>query len=116
MFNFDEASNQTKQVVDGVLKSYSEMADGFQAIAAESGDYYKKSFQDMSAFMEALAGVRTVDAAYELQTSYAKSSYDGFVSQATKIGEMYAQLAKSACRPYETPNPKSTAVVVPQAA
>ncbi|TXL69006.1 phasin family protein, partial [Pantoea vagans] len=45
----------------------------------------------------------------ELQTSFVKSSYESFVSEATKLGEMYADLAKSAYKPYEAPI--ATAVV-----
>jgi hypothetical protein len=29
-----------------------------------------------------------------MQSAYAKSAYEGFVAQATKIGELYADLAK----------------------
>ncbi|WP_117191373.1 phasin family protein [Rhizobium terrae] len=116
MFNFDEASKKSKEAMDGMLKSYSEMAKGFQAIATEASDYSKKSFQDMSSFMEALSGVRSIEAAYELQTNYIKSSYEAFVAEATKMSDMYADLAKTAYKPYEAPVAKSTAVVVPNAA
>lgn len=116
MFNFDEASKQSKDAMDGMLKSYSEVAKGFQAIASETTDYSKKSFQDMTSYFEALAATRTVEAAYDLQTRYIKSSYEGFVAQSSKIGEMYAELAKTAYKPYEAPVAKTTAVVVPNAA
>ena len=38
-----------------------------------------------------------------MQTSYARSAYENFVSETTRLGEMYADLAKSAYKPYEAP-------------
>lgn len=103
MFNFDDANKKSKEAVDTALKTYSETAKGFQAIAAEAAEYSKKSFQDAVTHFETLAGVKSFEAAFELQTSYAKSAYENFVSETTKLGEMYADLAKSAYKPYDAP-------------
>ena len=116
MFNFDEANKKSKEAMDGMLKSYSEIAKGYQAIATEATDYSKKSFQDMTGFMEALASTRNVEAAFELQTNYVKSAYESFIAESTKITDMYADLAKTAYKPYEAPVAKSTAVVTANAA
>ncbi|MBW6420087.1 phasin family protein [Rhizobium sp. XQZ8] len=116
MFNFDDASKQSKDAMDGMLKSYSEVAKGFQAIATETTDYSKKSFQDLTSYVEALTATRTVEAAYDLQTRYIRSSYEGFMAQSSKIGEMYVELAKTAYKTYEPPVAQTTAVVVPNAA
>ncbi|CDZ29213.1 phasin family protein [Neorhizobium galegae] len=116
MFNFDEASKKSKEAMDGMLKSYSEIAKGYQAIATEATDYSKKSFQDMTGFMEALASTRSVEAAFELQTNYVKSAYESFIAESTKITDMYADLAKTAYKPYEAPVAKSTAMVTANAA
>ena len=56
-----------------------------------------------------VSGVRSVEAALEIQTAYVKSSYEGFVAEATKLGEMYADLAKGAYKPYEAPVAKASA-------
>ncbi|CAN7300622.1 phasin family protein [Neorhizobium sp. LjRoot104] len=116
MFNFDEANKKSKEAIDGMLKSYSEIAKSYQAIATEATDYSKKSFQDMTGFMEALASTRSVEAMFELQTNYVKSAYEGFIAESTKITDMYADLAKTAYKPYEAPVAKSTAVVTANAA
>ncbi|MBO3760151.1 phasin family protein [Ciceribacter sp. L1K23] len=107
MFNFDEANRKGKEAMDNALKGYSDVARGFQAIATEATEYSKKSFQDMAAHMEALTSVKSVEQAMELQTSYLKSSYESFVAEATKMGEMYADLAKTAYKPYEAPVSKA---------
>ncbi|KQV81350.1 phasin family protein [Rhizobium sp. Root1220] len=103
MLNFEETSRKSKEAMDTVLKSYTDTAKGFQAIATETADYSKKSFQDAVTHFESLSGVRSLEAVFELQTNYAKSAYESFVSEATKLGEMYSDLAKSAYKPYEAP-------------
>lgn len=109
MFNIDDASKKSKEAMDTMLKNYSEVTKGFQAIAAEATDYSKKSFQDLTSFMEAMTSVKSIEAAFELQTSFMKSSYESFVAEATKMGEMYADLAKIAYRPYEASMGKTVA-------
>lgn len=98
------------------VKSYSAMTKGFQAIATEAADYSKKSFEDSVAHLEKLTSAKSLEAAFELQTNYLKASYEGFFTEATKIGEMYADLAKDAYKPYEAPVAKATAAVKTAAA
>lgn len=111
MFNFDDANRKSKEAVDSMLKSYSDTAKGFQAIASEAAEYSKKSFQDAVTHFETLSGLKSFEAAFELQTNYAKSSYEAFVTEATKLGEMYADLAKNAYKPYEAPMAAAVAKV-----
>lgn len=103
MFNFDDTSKKSKEAVDTFVKSYTTVAQGMQAIATETADYSKKSFENNVAHFEKLSGVKSVEAAVELQTAFVKSAYEGFVAEATKITEMYADLAKGAYKPYEAP-------------
>ena len=123
MLNFDETNRKSKEAMDTALKSYSETAKGFQAIAVEAVEYSKKSFQDAVTHFESLSGARSFEAAFELQTNYLKTAYEGFVTEATKLGEMYSDLAKTAYKPYDAPvattaarAAKATAVVPPAAA
>jgi hypothetical protein len=109
MLNFDDASSKSKEAVDTFVKSYTTVAKGMQAIATEAADYSKKSIEDGVSYFEKLSTVKSVEAAFELQTSYVKSAYEGYIAEATKIGEMYADLAKGAYKPYEAPVAKATA-------
>lgn len=109
MFNFDDANKKSKEAVDTFVKSYTTAAQGWQAIATETADFSKKSFENGLAHFEKLSGVKSVEAAVELQTAFVKSSYEGFVAEATKLGEMYSDLAKGAYKPYEAPVAKATA-------
>ena len=100
--NFEDLQVVGKENVDIALKSFGALSKGTQAIAVEVADYSKKSFEDSTAAMEKLFGVKSLDKAIELQTEYAKTAYEGFVAKATKIGEMYAELAKETYKPFES--------------
>lgn len=117
MFNFDEANRKSKEAVDGMMRGYSDLFKGFQAIATETGEFQKKSFQGMMSYMEQLASARSIETVYEVQTAYARTSYETFVAEAMKLSDMYADLAKSAYKPAEASLQKpSTAIVPAQAA
>ena len=91
-----------KDGMDSAMKTLGSYSKGMQAIAVEIADYSKKSFEDGSAALEKLMGAKTLDKAVEVQSEYAKSAYEGMVSQMTKIGEMYVDLAKDAYKPFES--------------
>ncbi len=116
MFNFEDANKKNKENIDTLLKSYAALTKAFQAIATEAADYSKKAFEDSVAHIEKISSVKSVEAAFELQTNYVKSAYEGYVAEATKLGEMYADLAKDTYKPYEAPVAKATAAVKASAA
>jgi hypothetical protein len=100
--NFDDIQKYGKDNMDATMKAWGLVSKNVQAIAAETADYSKKSFEEGSAALEKLLGAKSLDKAIEIQTSYAKSAYEGFVAQATKMGELYAGLAKETYKPFES--------------
>jgi phasin family protein len=100
--NFEDLQQVSKENADIAMKSFGAVSKSAQAIATEIAGYSKKSFEDSTAALEKLFGVKSLEKAIELQTEYAKSAYEGFVSEASKIGEMYADLAKESYKPFET--------------
>ena len=100
--NFEDLQQVGKQNVEVALKAISAVSKSNQAIAVEVADYSKKAFEDSTAALEKLFSVKSFDKAVEVQTEYARSAYEGFVSKASKIGELYADLAKETYKPFET--------------
>jgi hypothetical protein len=98
---FEDLQMVSKENVDNALKSFGALSKGTQAIAVEVVDYSKKAFEEGTAAMEKLFGVKSYDKAIELQSEYAKTAYEGFVAKASKISEMYAELAKETYKPFE---------------
>ncbi|MBS9476627.1 phasin family protein [Ancylobacter radicis] len=101
MQNVDDLQKLGKDNMELAMKSFGTMSKGVQAIAVEMADYSKKSFEESTAVAEKLFGAKTLDKAVEIQSDYFKSAYESFVSQATKMGELYADLAKETYKPYE---------------
>jgi len=100
--NFEDLQQVSKDNVEVAMKSVGALTKGAQAIAVEVADYSKKSFEDSTAALEKLFGVKSFEKAIELQTEFAKTSYEGFVAKASKIGELYADLAKESYKPFES--------------
>ena len=102
MIQFEEAGKYGKEFMDTGLKSVAALTKGAQAIAAEATDYSKKAYETGSATLEKLFAAKSLEKAIEVQTDYAKSSYETLVAEATKMSELYAEMAKEAYKPFET--------------
>ena len=100
--NFDDIQKLGKDNMDVAMKQFGTVSKGWQAIATEFADYSKKSFEEGSAAVEKLLGAKSLEKAIEIQSDYAKQSYEAFVAEATKIGDLYAELAKEAYKPFES--------------
>ena len=100
--NIDEMQQFGKDNMDAAMKSFGALSKSMQAIAVEMADYSKKLFEQGTAATEQLIGAKSLEKAIEVQTDYAKSSYEGFVAEATKLGELYADLAREAYKPFES--------------
>jgi phasin family protein len=102
MMQFDDASKYGKEFMDTQLKSFASLSKGLQSIATEATEYTKKSFEDGSATFEKMLGAKSLETAIEIQTDYAKKAYEGFVAEATRMSELYAEVAKDAYKPFES--------------
>jgi hypothetical protein len=103
MFNqFEDFQKLSKDNIDLAVKSFGATSKSVQAIATETADYSKKAFEHNSAVVEKLVGVKTLDKAFEIQSDYVKSAYEGFIAYASKVGELYTDLAKDTVKPFET--------------
>jgi hypothetical protein len=98
---FDDMQRMSQANVDTAMKMMGEWGKNWQAIAAEMTDYTKRSFEDGTHTLEKLMSARSFEQAMEIQTTYAKRAYDDYMHQMSKIGGMYAELAKEAYRPIE---------------
>lgn len=99
--NFEDFQKLGKDNVDVAMKQLGTVSKGWQTIATEVADYSKKSFEEGSAALEKLLGAKSLEKAIEIQSDYVKTAYEGFVAQATKMGELYTDLAKESYKPIE---------------
>lgn len=100
-----------KDNYDAVLKSYGQVNKGFQDIGTSFTDYTKQAFADATATFEKVAGAKSLEHAVEIQSQFAKAAYENWMTEMTKIGEMYASVARDAYKPVEKAVEKTAATV-----
>lgn len=96
---FDYEKNSDKAQLETLTTSDVAFGANILAIIAEATDYAKKSMDNRLAFVEKLLGAKSFESAIQIQSEYAKTSYEGFVAETTKMGELYTSLAKEAFNP-----------------
>jgi hypothetical protein len=99
--NFDDMHTMSNANADATMHSIGVVTKGAQAIATEIADYSKRSFEQGAKTVENLLSAKSLDKAMQVQSDYAKAAYEDYVACTTKLGQLYANLAKEAFKPYE---------------
>ena len=112
---FDKATKDVQKLgkdnYEAVVKSYGQMNKGFQDIGTSFSDYTKQAYADATATFEKLVGAKSLEHAIEIQSEYAKTAYEKWMAEMTKVGELYASVARDAYKPVEKAVEKTTATV-----
>lgn len=101
MIQFDQIQNVTREGWDAALRSLGALTAGGQAAATQVADFARHNVEQGSQAAERLMGVRSLDAAMQVQGEYLRTSYEGLVAQATKMGDLASRTAKEAFAPVE---------------
>jgi hypothetical protein len=106
------ADNVTETTTDTVpfkafIAQNAEFNSNILTIATETTNYSKKYLDNSLAFVEKLLGAKSFDTVIQIQSEYAKTSFEDFVAQSKKIGELYSNLPKVAFKPVEEAIAKS---------
>jgi phasin family protein len=96
---FEGLTTFGQENLDAVVKSSEIAAKAAEGIGTEIGAYSKKAFEDGVAAAQDFASAKTMTELFEKQTAYAQSAFEGFVSQATKMNEIYVAAAKDITAP-----------------
>ena len=97
---FEDASAFGQDNVEAMVASSKVIAKAAEEMNAEIMAFSKKSYEDSMAAAKELGSVKSVSDYFEMQTSLAKTAFEGFVAEATKLNEMYAAAAKDAFAPF----------------
>lgn len=99
--DFDNIQAMSKDGIEAGIASATAVTKGFQEVATEVADFSRKSFEDSSSVVEKALAAKSFDKALEVQSDFAKTAYEAYVGQLTKIGEIYLNTAKEAYKPFE---------------
>jgi hypothetical protein len=105
-----EMQNAATENVAAATRSFEGASRVTQEIASQIADYSKRSFEHYSKTLEKLLTAKSPDKAFEAQTEYARSAYEDYVSHATKLGELYTELAQETFKSYQDFAAKATPV------
>jgi len=98
----EDAGVLGKEFVNNGMKSFTSLSKSAQAIVTETSDYTKKSYESGAAAFEKLFSAKSLETAIDIQTDYAKKAYEDFVAESSKLGNLYAEMAKEAYKPFES--------------
>ena len=101
MKSFEEFQSFGKDGIEAYVASSAALTKGVQAMAQETAEFSRKSFEKGTAAFEKLTAAKSVEKALEAQQAFAKESYDAMVAQMTKMNELYLATAKEAFKPFE---------------
>jgi hypothetical protein len=73
----------------------------FDAMAHAAVNQKQQPVENGAKAMQNLLAVKSLDKAIEVQSEYAKTAYEDYTAQVTKLGQLYSELAKETFKPYE---------------
>src|SRR4029078_6233660 len=94
-----EAQERVQSGFEAASRLLSEANKGFQAMADELTDFSKSRWEAVFQAWEQLLRVRHLGDVVEVQTRYAPPAYDAYMSEMSKLGEMYLGTARNAASP-----------------
>ncbi len=104
----NEVNSYSKKNLEAVVASVTAATKGAEALGAQVMAFSKKSMEDQVAAAKALAGAKSVQEAVELQTAWVKAAMEGYLAEASKMGEVVAASVKDSVKPL---NERVTATV-----
>ena len=83
--NYDQMLGYGKETVEACVKSASVAGKGAETLHNEIYAYSKQSIEDSIAAAKAVLGSKSVHEAFELQTDFAKTAFEAYVGEMTKL-------------------------------
>jgi phasin family protein len=95
----EEMTEFTKGNFEAVVASAKTAAKGAETLGQEIAEYGKKSFETASATAKSMTMAKTPTELFQLQSEFAKSSFDSAVAEMSKLSEAWLKLAGDVIQP-----------------
>lgn len=96
---FERAFELGKGHLEALIKSSTILAEGLQEMTKAALAAHQAAFEDGFANARALAGAKSLREVFELQTGFAKTAFEKFVTETTKLSEHGSKLAERVFEP-----------------
>ncbi|MGE3303831.1 MAG: phasin family protein [Hyphomonadaceae bacterium] len=88
-----------KENFEAWVASTAATTKGMEAISARAVAFSKQALENHVAATKSLMTAKSVQEVIERQTEYARSAFDGYVAELTKMSDLMAGYAKDALKP-----------------
>ena len=95
----EELSELTKGNVEALVASGKIAAKGAEDFGAEAAAYSKASFEKTTGVFKSLATVKSPAELMQIQSEFAKSSFDSLIAESSKLTEAYVKFASDVFQP-----------------
>ncbi len=96
---FDGLAVNSKANLEAVSDAASVAAEYAQSVGAQAAAYGKKAMEDHLAVAKKLAGAKSVQEAFDIQTGYAKSALEAYMVELTRFSDSFTQTVQRASKP-----------------
>lgn len=97
--NYDDLAGFNKDTLEAVMASSNVVAKGMEDLGQEIAAYAQQAAEKNIATAQKLFAVKNVQDAMDLQAEWAKSVFDGFIAESTKLQDMSLQVGTKASAP-----------------
>ena len=98
---YDAFLGYGKETAEAVMKSATVAGKGVETINNELYSFSKQSIEDSVAATKAVMGSKSVHEAFEFQTDFAKSAFEAYVAEMSKISELATTATKDTFAPFK---------------
>ena len=95
----EELQKLSKENLDAYVQASTIVAKGFEQIGKAWMAFTQEAFEQSAAAAKALLGAKSVREAVDLQQELAKTTFDKFVAESTKLSEQTVKVANEAFEP-----------------
>lgn len=95
----EELTELSKGNVEAFVASTKIVAKGLETVGQEVAEYSRKSFEDASAALKSFTEVKSATDLFRLQSEFARTQFDGFVAESSKLSETMIKLAGDVAEP-----------------
>jgi phasin family protein len=99
--NYDHFVGYGKETVEAYTKAANVAAKGAETLHNEIFAFSKQSFENTIAQTKALMSTKSVHEAFELQSDFAKTQFEGYVSKMTQLSELVVATTKDSFAPIQ---------------
>ncbi|MBL6939566.1 MAG: phasin family protein [Alphaproteobacteria bacterium] len=99
--NYDQFLGFQKDTVEAYVKAANVAGKGAETLHNEIYAFSKQSIEDSIAHGKAVMASKSAHEAFELQTGFAKTAFEAYVGELTKLGELFVATSKETFEPIQ---------------